>query len=249
MNASVGGMSAVADASVRLLPPSLIHQLRARSFPRLFRMTGNPGNRGFGRVLRKRIRDLVVRERTLVEKAITVAYMGSYLVDHIVQAEKLAVRLLEQRELSEAEEHQFWEQAYGSVLLRLCQELPDQELLLEEIVRLERYDRLPACVFAFRTRHWRRIDGLLRRLPEIPIGVRPGVGVMARVEEVLYSRRSPRRKAMAVVLLASLLADRSCWAEHEPWPDAYQETMIDLYPLLVRHGEVLEELVRLGEDG
>jgi hypothetical protein len=75
-----------------MLPPSLIHELRTRSFPRLFRMAGNPGNRGFGGVLRRRIRHLVARERTLVEKAITVAYMGSYLVDHLVQAERTATR-------------------------------------------------------------------------------------------------------------------------------------------------------------
>jgi hypothetical protein len=43
-----------------LLPPPLVHELRARSFSRLFRMTGNPGNRGFGRYLRQRIH-LVVR--------------------------------------------------------------------------------------------------------------------------------------------------------------------------------------------
>ena len=59
--------------AAQYLPPPLVHELRSRSFPRLFRMTGSPGNRGFGRVLRQRIKTLIVRERTHVEKAITLA--------------------------------------------------------------------------------------------------------------------------------------------------------------------------------
>ena len=42
-----------------LLPPPLVHQLRLRSFNRLFSMTGNPGNRGFGRYVRCRIAKVV----------------------------------------------------------------------------------------------------------------------------------------------------------------------------------------------
>ncbi len=232
-----------------MLPPSLIHELRARSFPRLFRMAGNPGNRGFGGVLRRRIRHIVARERTLVEKAITVAYMGSYLVDHLVQAERTATRLIEQRDLTEAEEHHLWEQTYGPVVTQLCRELPEAADLPAEIERLARYDQLPARVFAFRSRHWDRLDGLLRRLPAATIPLRPGVCMVDRIEEVLYSRRSPRRKALAVVLLASLLADRACWVGQVAWPEAYRETMIDLYPLLVRHGAVLEQVVRLDGEG
>jgi hypothetical protein len=231
-----------------LLPPSLIHELRTRSFPRLFRMTGNPGNRGFGRVLRKRIGDLVQRERTMVERAITVAYMGSYLVDHIVQAEKLATRLLDQRDLTEAEEHHLWEQSYGKVILQLATELPDGTALLDEVGRLSAYDRLPRRLHAFRERHWARVARFLGHAPDCLPPPRSGVCLLTRVEEALDSARPPRNKALAVALFASMLADRICYTEHQSWPAAYRETMIDLYPMLVRHGDVLSELIRLDAD-
>ncbi len=246
--AGPGGSAGSPSPAARLLPPSLIHELRARSFPRLYRMAGNPGNRGFGGVLRKRIRHIAARERTLVEKAITVAYLGSYLVDHLVQAERRAVELIEKRSLTEAEEHTLWENLYGGVILQLCTELPEHAELPAAIERLAHYDRLPARLFAFRNRHWARIDRLLHRLPALPVPLRPGVCMVERIEEVLYSRRTMARKARAVLLLASLLADRLCWTGHQPWPEAYRETMIDLYPLLVRHGEVLEQVVRMDPD-
>ena len=229
-----------------LLPPSLIHALRARSFPRLFRMTGNPGNRGFGRVLRRRIRDLVARERTLVEKAITVAYLGSFLVDHFVQAERTATLLIEHRQLGEEEEHRVWERTYGPVIRQLCRELAHEGGLPAEIRRIERYDQLPARIFRFRSAHWRLVEAALRMLPASPS--RPEGFVAGLIEQVLESRRSPRRKALAVALLASLLADRTCWSEHVDWPHSYREAMVDFYPLLVRHGAVLEQLVRIDPD-
>ncbi|MCS6770655.1 MAG: hypothetical protein NZ740_01355 [Kiritimatiellae bacterium] len=228
-----------------LLPPPLVHQLRARSFARLYRMTGNPGNRGFGRVLRQRIHTIVRRERHLVEKAITVAYLGSYLTDHIIFAEKEAARLLEGRELTEREEHELWEQNYGSVIAKILAELPDGEAIREEMTLLDRYTRLPEPVYAMRNRHWRHLQAILRHGPADAEGNISGIPIVTRVHDVLTSGRPLHRKAFGVCLAASLLADVECWNSHRPWPEAYEHVMTELYPLLQRYPEVLEEIIRL----
>lgn len=221
-----------------MLPPPLIHDLRARSSERLFRMTGNPGNRGFGRYVRMQICSMVARERTLAEKSITVAYLGSFLVDHIVQAEKLACRMIEGREMSEAEEHQVWEERYGDVMERVLAELPDGERIRPILRRLEGYSSLPVSVHAFRQRHWHSLD----RWRGVR-GVSAGRLAMIHLARAIDSRRSAFAKARAVRLAASLLADRECWLEHVPWPDAYRNVMTDLYITVARHPEVLEALV------
>ncbi len=228
-----------------LLPPPLVHELRARSFARLFRMTGNPGNRGFGRVLRQRIHTIVRREQHLVEKAITVAYLGSYLTDHLIFAEKEAARLLEGRELSDREEHELWERSYGSVVTKLLAELPEGDAIREEMDRLDRYTRLPDPVFAVRARHWRHLQTVLRSGLADVEGNISDIPIVTRLHDVVMSARPLRRKAMGVCLSASLLADIECWTSHRPWPDAYKHVMTELYPLLQRHPEVLEAIIRL----
>lgn len=228
-----------------LLPPPLVHELRARSFARLFRMTGNPGNRGFGRVLRQRIHLIVRRERYLVEKAITVAYLGSYLTDHIIFAEKEAARLLESRELTDREEHELWEQNYAGVITKLLGELPEGGAIQLELARLENYTRLPASLYVLRTRHWRHLQGILRNALADTEGNISEIPVVTRIHDVVMGRRTPRGKAFGVCLAASLLADFDCWSSHRPWPEAYQRVMTELYPLLQRHPEVLEQIVRL----
>ena len=229
-----------------MLPPPLVHELRLRSFTRLFRMAGNPGNRGFGRVLRKRIRDIVARERTLVEKAVTVAYMGSYLVDHIIFAVRAANRILALPDLSEDGERRLWEQNYADVVQQLADELPEGDRLLDEIGRLERYTRLSPRLHAFRTRHWPLVRRLLDH-PAPPGALHPlgDTAVVTRIEEVLRGTAEPRRQARLIALLASFMADSLCWNQHMDWAEAYREVMVDLYPLLAQRGAVLEQLVRL----
>jgi hypothetical protein len=228
-----------------LLPPPLVHELRARSFARLFRMTGNPGNRGFGRYLRQRIHLVVRRERTLVEKSITVAYLGSYLTDHIIFAEKTAARLLENRELTEGEEHDLWVQNYQGVITKLIGELPDGELILQELMLLDRYTRLPGSVHAFRNRHWRMVNRMLTASLSDLTGNVSEIPLITRIHDVLARSQSIRGKARVIGLTASLLADMECWSNHIPWCDAYQKVMTELYPLLQRHPDVLEEIVHL----
>lgn len=228
-----------------LLPPPLIHELRARSFARLYRMTGNPGNRGFGRVLRQRIHLVVRRERFMIEKAITVAYLGSYLTDHIIFAEKEAARLLEGRELSDREEHELWERNYGAVVMKVLDELPDGDRILDEMNRLDRFTRLPDRLYALRTRHWRHLRGILHSALADVEGNISGIPLITRIHDILGSSRSPSHKAFGICLAASLLADIECWTAHRSWPEAYRKVMTELYNLLQRHPEVLEQIVRI----
>lgn len=231
--------------SMLLLPPPLVHQLRSRSFARLYRMTGNPGNRGFGRYLRQSIHTIVRREKYLVEKAITVAYLGSYLTDHIIFAEKEAARLLEGRELTDKEEQELWEHNYGTVIGKLLAELPDGEAIRSELALLDRYTRLPEPVYKMRTRHWRHLQAILHRGLADMEGNVSDIPIVTRVHDIVTSSRTPRRKAFGVCLSASLLADVDCWNSHRPWPVAYEHVMTELYPLLQRYPEVLEEIIRL----
>ena len=228
-----------------LLPPPLVHELRARSFARLFRMTGNPGNRGFGRYLRQRIHLVVRRERTLVEKAITVTYLGSYLTDHIVNAEKVAARLLEERELTEGEEHDRWVANYQGVIMKLVNELPEGDDILREMQGLDRYTRLPQSVHGFRNRHWRPLHRMLTTTLADLTGNISEIPLVNRIHALLDRPVSSCTKARSIALTASLLADMECWSDHMPWQDAYQKIMTELYPLLQRHPEVLQEIVRL----
>lgn len=228
-----------------LLPPPLIHVLRGRSFSRLFRMTGSPGNRGFGRVLRQRIRLVVARERFLVEKAISVAYLGSYLTDHVVFAEKEAARLIEGRELTEAEAQQSWERNYPMVIARLLGELPDGEEIREELARVDNYTNLPRCLYTFRTRHWQLLQAVLQNALADSDGNVTEIPLVNRIHTILGGARAPAKKARGICLAASLLADMECWSSHVEWSDAYQKVMIELYPLLNKHPEVLEAVVRL----
>jgi hypothetical protein len=111
---------------------------------------------------------------------------------------------------------------------------------------LDRYTRLPASVHAFRNRHWRPMHHMLtttltdldrqhfRNSAGQPRPRHPGPS------------SSFRSKARAVVLVASLLADMECWSDHMPWHEAYLKVMTELYPLLQKHPDVLEEVVHLG---
>lgn len=229
----------------QLLPPPLIHELRARSFSRLFRITGNPGNRGFGRFLRQRIHMFVRREKTRVEQAITVAYLGCYLTDHIVFAEKEAARLIEQRELGDTEEQEIWVRNYHGVIMKLIDELPDGRAILDEMGMLDRYTRLPATLDSWRGRHWRRIQSVLRESFADIEGNFSEIPVVTRIHDALASRREAASKARSVCLAASMLADMECWSSHMPWPEAYRKVMTELYPLLSRHPAVLEQIIRL----
>ena len=229
----------------QLLPPPLVHELRARSFSRLFRMVGNPGNRGFGRYLRQRIHLVVRRERTLVEKAITVAYLGSYLTDHIMFAEKAATRLLDGRELTDSEEHQQWVENYQGVIMKLIRELPEGDTILQELMILERYTRLPASVHAFRNRHWKPLNKMLSSSFTDLSGNISEIPLVTRIHDILGRPALPLAKARDICLAASLLADMECWSAHMPWDDAYVKVMTELYPLLLRHPEVLEGIIHL----
>lgn len=228
-----------------LLPPPLVHELRARSFARLYRMTGNPGNRGFGRVLRQRIHLIVRREHFLIEKAITVAYLGSYLTDHIIFAEKEAARLLESRELTDREEHELWAASYAAVVSKLLAELPDGLEIGAEMALLDRYTQLPAPLYSLRTRHWRHLQGILRTALADAEGNISEIPIVTRIHDLLAGNRTAHGKAFGVCLAASLLADMECWSSHLPWPLAYQKVMTELYPLLQRHPDVLEQIVRI----
>jgi hypothetical protein len=229
----------------QFLPPPLIHALRARSFSRLFNMTGNPGNRGFGRYVRRRIRDVVRREKMLVEKAISVAYMGSYLVDHIIFAEKQACEILEGRSLTEREEHALWERNYAEVIAQLASEQPEGERLLEEIERVWRYTALAPSLDRARSRHWGSLKAVLEGSLADLSGKMSEIPLVTRIHDVLASPRPAAVKARAVCLSASLLADMHCWNTHVDWRNAYEKVMTELYPLVVRHPDVLEEIVGL----
>lgn len=208
-------------------------------------MAGSPGNRGFGRVLRQRIRLVVARERFLIEKAISVAYLGSYLTDHVVFAEKEAARLMEGRELSESEERALWDRSYPMVVARLLGELPDGELIKQELSRLDRYTILPPCLNDFRARHWHLLQAVLQNALADSDGNLTEIPLVNRIHTIVASERVPGRKALGICLAASLLADMECWSSHLAWPEAYQKVMVELYPLLNKHPEVLEAIVRL----
>jgi len=229
----------------QFLPPPLVHELRSRSFPRLFRMTGSPGNRGFGRVLRQRIRILIDREKTMIEKAITLAYLGSFLVDHIVFAEKTACQILEKRNLSETEEKQLWDSHYHKVIMTLAAEHAEGARILDYLERLEHYSKLPGAVYEARTRHWQLMNKIISKpafsdQPEID-----EISILRKVQFVLSSTRRPESKARLICIAASLLADRQCWCRHVPWPSAYMQIMTDLYPFLAQHPDVLDKIVQL----
>ncbi len=226
-------------------PPPLVHELRSRSFAHLYRMTGNPGNRGFGRLLRQRIQLIAQRERYPIEKAITISYLGSYLADHIVFAEKEAVRLIDGRVLTEREEHEIWERNYPHIIARLLAEMPDGDRVGAELVRLERFTKLPPRLFAFRSRHWGVVQGVLQSTLADMGGNISEIPVVTRIHDLLASVRSPAQKALGICFAASLLADMECWVSHFSWSDAYQKVMTELYPLLHRYPEVLEAIVRI----
>ena len=221
-----------------LLPPPLIHDLRVRASARLFRMTGNPGNRGFGRYVRQRISRMVERERTLTEKAITIAYLSCFLADHLVQAEKVASRMIERRDLTEAEEHSAWERCYGEIVPRVLREVSAGNEIRAMHDRLANYSLIPGALYAFRTRHWATVERWMK--------LRAHHGdreLLLRLNRLLRSGRTARAKARSVVITASMLADRACWIDHVPWDHAYRHAMTDLYPRLAGHPDVLEELV------
>jgi hypothetical protein len=227
-------------------PPELIHELRARSFHRLLRMAAAPGKRGFGQRLRLRIPEVVAREETPVAKAIAMAYLCSYLADHIVLAEIEACRQVEQREMTVEEQRSAWEQRYTEVVLRVLKEIPEHKLVLDCMIMLEGYTRLPGTMHRMRGRKWPMLRGILERgFPRYP-NLTPGYVLHNRLREVLESPRSARAKARAIGLTASLIADIESWEQHLPWSGAYSRVMIEIYPQLLRHPDVLEQIVRLG---
>lgn len=231
--------------TMQYLPPPLVHELRSRSFPRLFRMTGSPGNRGFGRVLRQRIRTLIQREQTMIEKAITLAYLGSFLVDHIVFAEKTACQIIEKRDLSEGEEKHLWDTHYNNVIETLAAEHPEGRQILEYLVKLEDYSRLPPPIYRARIRHWHVFERILAR-PAAPEQPEPDeVSILRKVQFILASTRAPAAKARLICLAASLLADRQCWIRNIPWSAAYMQIMTDLYPFLAQHPPVMNEIIAM----
>ncbi|HMP89300.1 MAG TPA: hypothetical protein PJ991_03815 [Kiritimatiellia bacterium] len=208
-------------------------------------MTGSPGNRGFGRVLRQRIKTLIERENTLVEKAITLAYLGSFLVDHIVFAEKTACQILEKRNLTEVEEKALWDRHFHNVIQTLAGEHRDSERILEYLVYLDQYSRLPGVVHRARTRHWKLFNSILVRSGAQDFQEVDEVSILRKVQYILSSNRRPESKARLITLAASLLADRQCWCRHVPWPAAYTQIMTDIYPFLAQHPDVLDKIVRL----
>ena len=229
----------------QLLPPPLVHELRSRSFPRLFRMTGTPGNRGFGRVLRQRIRSMVDREPSSIEKAITLAYLGSFLVDHIVNAEKTACQIIENRWLSEGEEKQLWDSHYYKVIQTLASENDDGPEILETMVLLDNYSRLPDPIHRVRTRHWKLFDRVLAQSVDDNDQSLDEMSILRKVQFILQSERNDESKARLICIAASLLADRQCWCQHIPWGAAYTQIMTDIYPFLAQYPGVLNKIVRL----
>lgn len=229
--------------TMQYLPPPLVHELRSRSFPRLFRMTGSPGNRGFGRVLRQRIRALIQREQSMVEKSITLAYLGSFLVDHIVHAEKTAVQIIEKRLLSEAEEKTLWDMHYHKVIETLAAEHAEGSQILDALVKLEAYSRLPGTIYKARINHWDLFNRILTRRASVESTDVDEVSILRKVQYILASNRSAVSKARLICVAASLLADRQCWLRHVPWEAAYMQIMTDLYPFLAQHPRVMDEII------
>jgi len=231
--------------AAQFLPPPLVHELRSRSFPRLFRMTGNPGNRGFGRVLRQRIKSLIYRERTVIEKAITLAYLGSFLVDHIVFAEKTACQIIEKRDLTESEEKSLWDSHYHNVIQTLAAEHPEGPEIMDYLAMLDQYSRLPQTIYRARSRHWQLINRILVEPASLDQPELDEVSILRKVQFILSSSRRPESKARLICIAASLLADRQCWCRHVPWPAAYMQIMTDIYPFLAQYPDVLDKIVKL----
>jgi hypothetical protein len=155
------------------LPSPLVHALRARSFPRLYRMANAPGKRGFGRALHARIGNIVAQKATLIEKAIALSYVGSYLTDHIVLAESEASRIIDGREMGDQEKHQAWEGIYAKVIASVSSDLPGGDQILNKLSMLENYTRLPALVHRLRGEHWAALNLILRRLSTQSLGEDP----------------------------------------------------------------------------
>lgn len=195
--------------------------------------------------MRQRIKVLITRERTVIEKAITLAYLGSFLVDHIVFAEKTACQILEKRSLSEVEEKSLWDSHYHSVIQTLAAEHPEGHEIINYLALLEQYSKLPNTIYHARTRHWQLFNRILARPvhPEQPD--MDEVSILRKVQFILSSNRRADSKARLICIAASLLADRQCWFRHIPWPSAYMQIMTDIYPFLAQYPEVLDEIVKL----
>ena len=182
----------------------------------------------------------------MVEKAITLAYLGSFLVDHIVFAEKTACQILEKRNLTEVEEKDLWDSHYGKVIHTLAAEHPNGPVILDHLLMLENYSRLPASVYRVRTRHWKLLNRVSNRHMIDPTAAElDDAETLRRIQFILASGRSTETKARLICLAASLLADRQCWFRHIPWPAAYMQIMTDVYPFLAQYPRVLEKIVLL----
>jgi hypothetical protein len=229
-----------------LLPPRLVHGLRERSSKRLVRMASAPGKRGFGRTLYKHIVPQVTREKTLVEKAVTMSYLCSYFADHIVLAEADATRIMEDRDLTPDEETYAWEQHYHNVVHRLAPQVPDADHLLSMMRKLEAYTRVPQSTHAARGRHWRMVEQVLSpSRTRRHAGHDPEAFLRNKIFEVVDSRRSTPAKARMICLVASLLADIHAWRRGADWDGSYAVVMIDFYSTLSDHPKVLTQLVNL----
>ncbi len=229
-----------------LLPSQLVHGLRKRSSKRLIRMASAPGKRGFGRTLFKRIVPLVEREKTLVEKAVSMSYLCSYFADHIVLAEVEATLTVENREMTAEEETYAWEQHYHNVITRLVPQVADPARLMLTIRKLDTYTDLPLSLHAARGRHWKSVQHLLspaRRRRHS--GHDPEAFLRNKIFDVVGSRRSAPAKAKIICLAASLLADIHAWRRGADWHASYAWVMIDLYSILVDHPKVLNQLVNM----
>lgn len=226
------------SASAALKPPPLVHDLRSRSARRLKQMCGGSGMRGFGRYVRTHIAHVVARERTLPEKAITIAYLCCFLTDHLVQAEKRASELVDKRMLTPDEVRAVWERNYAHAVARVLQELPEGAAIRPVLDRLGNYSSLPVRAHHFRTRHWSALEHWLKDHHGTA-----RQAIRGHLERVVTSVRSPHAKARAIILGGSLLADVECFTTHTEWPRAYARAMTDLYPVLFDHGEILAELL------
>ena len=220
-------------------PPPLVHDLRARSAKKLFKMIGNPGNRGFALRLMKYIDVRMNKDKTFAEKAISLAYLCSFLVDHFVFAVNSAHEKSGSMKMMPEQERCFWEEQYSSAIERKLEKLPDSEHIRGQLDRLYLFSALPLNIHIFRERHpalisrWHSMHGMA--------GEMHAALFVARVLD--NKRTSPAAKARAVRLAASKMADLECRFEHVPWPDAYRHVMTELYPCIARHPDALEALV------
>jgi hypothetical protein len=130
-----------------------------------------------------------------------VAYLGSYLTDHIIYAEKVAARLLDGRDLTEGEEQERWVDNYQGVIMpRSSKSLPDGETSCRNCNVLDRYTRLPASVHAFRNRHWRPLHHMLTTTLTDLTGNISEIPLVNRVHAILarhqfLPQQSPRSRA------------------------------------------------------